>query len=109
MTVLTSKTKIAEILEENHIVLLEDEVVSPDKEAELSDNKTIIITKIDNQKPEIAQAEEVVSADKILQDYSPITEKVTTQQIVIPFETITKEATGSGTKQNHVVQNGVNG
>lgn len=109
MTVLTSKTKISEILEENHIVLLEDEVVSPDIESTLSDNKTIVITKVDNQKPEIAQTEEIVSADQILQDYSPIVEKVITEQVVIPFETITKEATGTGTKQNHVVQNGVNG
>ena len=32
MNVLTSKTKISEILEENHIAILPDETVFPDKE-----------------------------------------------------------------------------
>ena len=34
MNVLTSKTKIADILDDNHIILLEDEKVSPDLESE---------------------------------------------------------------------------
>ena len=109
MTVLTSKTKVSEILEENHIVILEDEEVFPDVESNLSENKTIMISKISEEKQEIAEKEENISADQILQEYSPIVEKVVTEEVVIPFETITKEATGSGTKQNHIVQNGVNG
>ena len=31
------------------------------------------------------------------------------EQVVIPYETITKEATGEGKKQNKIVQNGVDG
>ena len=45
MNVLTSKKTVAEILDENHIILLEDEKVVPDLDSELSDNNTIKITK----------------------------------------------------------------
>ena len=44
MDVLTSKTNISEILDENHIMLLPTEKVIPSLEEELSDNKTIKIT-----------------------------------------------------------------
>ena len=40
MNVLTSKKTVAEILDENHIILLEDEKVVPDLDSELSDNNT---------------------------------------------------------------------
>ena len=43
MNVLTTKTKVSEILDENHIILLEDEKTVPDKNSELTDNKTIKI------------------------------------------------------------------
>ena len=43
INVLTSKTKISEILDENHIILAEDEKAVPDLEEELSDNNTIKI------------------------------------------------------------------
>lgn len=46
MDVLTSKTKISEILDENHIILLPNEKVIPGSEEEISDNKTIKITKM---------------------------------------------------------------
>ena len=45
MDVLTTKTSVKDILDENHIVLLEDEKVTPDTSEELSDNNTIIISK----------------------------------------------------------------
>ena len=41
MNVTTSKTKISEILDENHIILLPEESVIPDEDSELSDNNTI--------------------------------------------------------------------
>ena len=44
MTILTAKTKVSEILEENHITISEDEVVVPDLNSEISNNKTIKIT-----------------------------------------------------------------
>ncbi len=109
MTVLTAKTKVADILEENHITVLEDEVVTPDLEAEISDNKTIKITKASQVKQKVAEVEESITTEEILQNYNSVKEKIITEQIVIPYETITKEATGEGTKQNRVVQNGING
>jgi len=45
MNVLTSKVQISEILDENHIILLEDEKVVPDLSSKLPDNNTIKITK----------------------------------------------------------------
>lgn len=109
MTVLTAKTKVADILEENHITVLEDEVVRPDLEAEISDNKTIKITKASEVKQQVAETEESVTTEEILQNYNSVKEKIIVEKVVIPYETITKEATGEGTKQNRVVQNGING
>lgn len=109
MTVLTSKTKVADILDENHITVLEDEIVVPGIEEEISENKTIKISKIEEQEQQIAEQEETITTEKILANYNNITEKVITEQVVIPFETITKEATGEGTKQNQVIQKGKDG
>lgn len=109
MTVLTSKTKVADILDENHITVLEDEIVVPGIEEEISENKTIKISKIENQEQQVAEEEESVTTEKILANYDNITQRVVTEQEVIPFETITKEATGEGTKQNQVIQKGKDG
>lgn len=109
MTVLTAKTKVAEILNENHITLLEDEIVVPDINSEISENRTIRISKISEVEQEIAQEEETITTEQILSNYNSVTEKIITEQVVIPYETITREATGKGTRQNKVVQNGVNG
>ena len=45
MNVTTSKTKVSEILDENHIIILEDEKVIPSLDEELSSNNTIKIFK----------------------------------------------------------------
>ena len=58
---------------------------------------------------EKAEEEKVISSEEILSSYGTIVEKLVTEQEVIPFETITKEATGEGTKQNKVIQKGKNG
>ena len=58
ITILTSKTKVSEILEENHIMLSSDEIVVPDLEEEITDTKTIIITKIGEEPTKIAEIEE---------------------------------------------------
>ena len=109
MTVLTAKTNVLEILDENHITLQDDEVVVPNINAELSDNKTIKVLKASEVEQEAAQVEETSTTEQILQSYSSITEKIVVEQIEIPFETITKEAAEEGTKQNKVVQEGQNG
>lgn len=108
MTVLTTKTKVADILEENHITLAAEETAIPAMESEITENKTIRITD-KNEVSEIAEEETVITAEEILSSYGTITEKLVTEQVVIPFETITKEATGEGTKQNRIIQNGKDG
>ena len=110
MTVLSNKSKVSDILEENHIIISENEVVSPKINEELSDNKTIRIAKEEWQSEIAENNYKEITTEKLLEEnYSNITEKVTTEQIEIPFETITKDVSNGGTKQNKVVQNGVNG
>lgn len=109
MIVLTSKTKVADILEQNHINILEDELVIPDINSEITSNKTIKISKIDNQEQEVAIKEETITTEQILESYVSVVEKIIVEQIQIPYETITKEASGEGIKQNKIVQNGRNG
>ena len=96
MDVFTTKTSVKDILDENHIVLLEDEKVTPDTTEELSDNNTIIISK---------ESEDVEVFEKVEKS-----SEVSTDDILNNYETITKDVTtGSGTKQDRVVQEGKNG
>lgn len=109
MNVLTSKTNIAEILDENHIILLPEEKTIPKSNEELSDNKTIKISK-----EEVEQVSEEVSSDlsvdELLKNYDSITQKIIKEQVKIPYETITKDvSTGSDSKQDKIVQNGEDG
>ena len=110
MTVLSNKSKVSDILEENHIIISENEVVSPKINEELSDNKTIRIAKEEGQSEIAENNYKEITTEKLLEEnYSNITEKVTTEQIEIPFETITKDVSNGGSKQNKVVQEGENG
>ena len=113
MNVLTTKRKVSEILDENHIVLLEDEKTVPDKNEELSDNNTIRITKESEETVEEATEVESsvnVTAEEILASYDNIVEKIVTEQETIPFETVTKDvSSGASQKQDKVVQEGKNG
>ena len=112
MDVLTTKTSVKDILDENHIVLLEDEKVTPSTTEELSDNNTIIISK-ESENVEISDNVEKsteITAEDILDNYTTITEKIVVEEEKIPYETITKDVTtGSGTKQDRVVQKGQDG
>ena len=107
MDVMTTSTKVSDILAENHIVVLDGENVTPAINEELSDNKTITITK---GATEANNDEEYMSAEEILASYTQIVEKVITEEVEIPYETITKDVSnGSQTTQNRVVQKGENG
>lgn len=112
MNILTTKTSVKDILDENHIVLLEDEKVTPDTSEELSDNNTIIISK-ESEEVEVYENIEKssdVTTEDILNNYSKIVEKIVVEEEEIPYETITRDVTtGSGTKQDRVVQQGENG
>lgn len=113
LNVMTSKTKVADILEENHILILEGERVIPELESEIEENKLIKIVKDTDETLNAVVAsnengEETLN--KILDDYGTITEKIVVEQVEIPFETITKDVSnGSGDTQNKVLQQGQNG
>lgn len=113
MTVLTTKTKVSDILADNGIILSEEEKVAPGLEEELTDGKTIAITSKSVQEIQVAKISEEgvqVSIDDLLKNYAPITEKLIVEQVAIPFETITKDSSnGSEETKNKVLQQGEDG
>ena len=110
ITVMTSKVKISEILEENRIVLLEDEFVYPSKDSEIDNTKTIIISKEEKINTIVSEKVQNITTEDILGNYMTITEKIVIEQEEIPFETITKDISTSNTDtSNKVVQEGQNG
>ena len=110
ISVVTSKVKVADILEENNIVLLDDEIVEPSIETNITASKTINISKADTPKVVVAEEVAAVSTEEILGNYVVITEKIVTEQVEIPFETITKDVSKNGTEtRDTVLQKGVNG
>ncbi|MBO5348685.1 MAG: G5 domain-containing protein [Clostridia bacterium] len=110
MDVLTSKTKISEILDENHIILLPTENVIPSLDEEISDNKTIRIAQNGVNSKETEIVSEELSMEKVLADYNSVTEKIIKEQVTIAYETETKDlSTGNGQKEVKIVQNGVDG
>ncbi len=109
-TVMTAKTVVSEILEENHIMLEADEQVHPSLDSTIDLTKTITISKATAEKKIIAEEVESVSTEEILGNYVTITEKIITEQVEIPFETVTKDVSSSGTDTtNKVLQEGENG
>ena len=113
MTVLTTKTNVAEILEDNNIFIEEDERVNPSLESEVTDSQKIVITSKSEQEVQIAKISESgidMTLDEILKSYSPIIEKIVVEQEAIPYETITKDASqGATDKKNKVIQSGEDG
>lgn len=113
MTVLTSKVKVSEILEENNILLKENQKTIPDLESEVVAGQKIRITDKTYQEVQIAKISEEgveTSLNQLLENYAPITEKIVVEQVVIPYETITKNATeASGNTTNKVLQQGQDG
>ena len=111
ITVLTAKTKIADILEENHIVLEENETVTPALDSEITNTNEIVITLKGNEPVKIAEnVSTQIDKEQILDDYTNITEKIETIIEEIPFETITKDVSnGSATTRNAIIQSGQNG
>lgn len=113
MNVTTSKTKVSEILDENHIILLPEESVIPNEDSELSDNKTIKISKDEQQTVEVAENAETsenVTVENLLKTYDSIVEKLETVQVTIPYETITKDVSNNDSnKRETVVQKGKDG
>lgn len=113
MTVVTSKTNISEILEDNNIVIEEDERVRPDLDEEIGENNKIVISNKSEQEVQIAKISESgieTTLDEILKSYTPIIEKIVVEQETIPYETITKDASeGASDTKNKIIQQGEDG
>lgn len=113
MTVLTSKSTISEILEENNIVLEENQKTIPELEEEVQAGSIIKIVDKSYNEVKIAEVSEAgaeATLEQLLNNYAPITEKIVTEQVEIPYETITKNTTGTTSNTtNKVLQQGKNG
>lgn len=112
ITVLTSKTKVSEILEENHIMLSSNEQVTPSKDEEITGSNLVVISLIGNEPAKVSTVSEKNddNIDTLAQTYQNITEGIITVREETPFETITKDiSNGSEDKSNKVIQSGRNG
>lgn len=114
MSVLTTKEKVSDILDENHIILLPEENVIPNPESNISDNKTIRITTENEQTVKVTETVETsneVTVEKLLEEnYNNIVEKIVVEQTAIPFETETNDlSTGDGDKKEVIKRRGIDG
>ncbi len=109
--VLTTKTLVSDILEENHIVVLPEESVVPNLDSEITESfSKIVITGITQESYSVASMvdeENDVILDKLLGAYTTVTEKMVTQEEEIPYETVTPEGQESSAK--YVTRQGENG
>lgn len=109
---MTTKTKVSEILEDNHIIVLPEEKVEPDLDEQISSGDIIkISSKTEEEKvTEIAQKTTNISEEDIKNAYIAITEKIIVEQEKIAFETITKDISNSSEeKTDSVLQEGIEG
>lgn len=109
---MTTKTKVSEILEDNHIIVLPEEKVEPDLDEQISSGDTIkISSKTEEEKvTEVAQTTTNISEEDIKNAYMAITEKIVVEQEKIAFETITKDISNSSEETtDSVLQEGVEG
>ena len=101
------------ILEDNNIFVEEDERVSPGLDDDINESNKIVITNKSVQEVQIAKISESgieTTLDEILKGYSPIVEKIEVEQEIIPYETITKDASqGATDTKNRVIQQGQDG
>lgn len=112
LSVLTSKSKVSDILKENNIVILEDEEVVPSLDSNIDSAKVIKIQNKNDMDIAESQKEEatIVSAD-IIDENATLIEKIVVEQEKIPYETVKKEVSikkGDKTTST-VVQKGKNG
>ena len=113
LTVLTAKSTISEVLDENNIVLDENQKTIPDSNEEITAGSVIKIVDKSYNEVQIAKVSEEgvqTTLNELLNNYAPITEKIVTEQVEIPYETITKNTAGTDTNTtNKVLQQGKNG
>ena len=110
ISVVTTKVNVGEILEENNIVLLDDEKAIPSLDSTINASKLIQITKVTEKPVVVAEEETEVTTEQILGTYVKVSEKLITEQVEIPFETVTKDVSQSGSETtDKVIQEGQNG
>ena len=122
MNVVTSKTKVADILDEKHIILLPEEKVTPDENTTIGANGEIVITEktaqeevaelvsAETENKETKEEKTELNIDMIAQAYNPITEQIVVETVAIPFETVTKNvANGASETKDQVLQEGREG
>lgn len=112
MNVLTTKATVGEVLNENHIEVLEDEFVIPGFGTQITDNTTIKVLKKSqlNTLADFGFKGENISEEELLKAYSTITEKIVVEKVEIPYETITKDiSNGHSTTTEKIIQSGKNG
>ena len=113
LTVLTAKSNVSEILDENNTVLDENQKTIPDLNEEVTAGTVIKIVDKSYNEVQIAKVSEEsvqTTLDELLNNYVPITEKIVTEQVEIPYETITKNVAGTSTNTtNKVIKQGKNG
>lgn len=112
MNVLTTKNTVSEILKENHIEVLEDEIVVPSLETEITESATIKVLKKSeiNTIAALATSGKNVSLEELMNSYVPIVEKIVVEQVEIPYETVTKDVSkGISNTSEKIIQVGKNG
>ena len=113
LTALTSKKTVAEVLQENHIIIEDTQKTIPALEEQIETGTEIKITDKSYNEIKIAEVSEQgvqTSLDELMQNYAPITEKIVKEQVAIPYETITKNiAETDKDVENKVIQKGVEG
>ena len=113
LTVLTAKSTVKEVLEENNIIIDDNQKTIPEETEEVKIGSIIKIVDKSYNEVQIAKVSEEgaeATLDQLLNNYAPIIEKIVTEQVEIPFETITKNTAGTTTnKTNKVLQQGRKG
>lgn len=113
LTVLTAKSTVEEILDENSIVLGENQKTIPELKEEVESGTIIKIVDKSYTEIQIATISEEgvqTTLEELLNSYAPITEKIVKQNVEIPYETITKNATNTTSDTtSKVIQKGKNG
>ena len=113
MTVFTNKTKIADILKENNIIIQKDEKVLPKETENLTEDGSIKIINKSEQEIEVAKVSEggiETNLESLLEAYDTIIEKIETKREKISYETVKKDISDGAKKtKNTVLQKGEDG
>ena len=94
LTVLTSKTKVSDILKDNNIVVSSDEKVTPKENENITEDNKIVISNKSKQEIQIAKVSESgieTTLDTLLKAYDDVVEKIEVKREEIPYETVKKD------------------